>query len=153
MLTTLFLAMTPVGELRAAIPVGIVTHDLAWWQAYLLAVLGNMVPPLVLLWVLDPVNRWLTSFDNPAGRFLTWRMGRLRERQGRAFERWGALALVPFIAVPLPITGAWTGSLAAWGFGLDRRRALAAIFAGVLIAGAVVTLIVELSIDFPFVHE
>ena len=63
------------------------------------------------------------------------------------------LALIPFVAVPLPITGAWTGSLAAWGFGLDRRRALAAIFAGVLIAGAVVTLIVELSIDFPFVHE
>ena len=153
MLTTFFLAMTPVGELRAAIPVGIVTNDLAWWEAYLLAVAGNMVPPLVLLWALDPVNRWLTSFNNPAGRFLTWRMDRIRERQGKTFERWGVLALIPFVAVPLPVTGAWTGSLAAWGFGLDRMRSLAAIFAGVLIAGAVVTLIVELSIDFPFVHE
>ena len=153
MLTTLFLAMTPVGELRAAIPVGMVVHDLPWWQAYLLAVAGNMVPPLVLLWVLDPLNRWLTSFDNPAGRFLTWRMERLRRFQGPAIERWGAIALIPFVAIPMPVTGAWTGALAAWGFGLDRRRALTAILIGVLAAGGLVTYIVEFSIDYPFVHQ
>ena len=152
MLITFFTAMAPIGELRAAIPIGVITHDLSWWEAYLIAVLGNMVPVLILLWTLEPVSRWLTSFDNPAGRFLMWRTAKLRAGQSKNIGKWGALALVPFVAVPLPITGAWTGSLAAWAFGIDRPKALAAIFTGVLIAGAIISLIVEMSIDFPFVH-
>ncbi len=150
--STFLSAMTPIGELRLAIPLGI-TDGLLWYEAYGWAVLGNMVPVLLLLWGLDPVARFLTSFRNPAGRLLEWRVTRIRERQAGRFERWGPLALVPFVAVPLPVTGAWTGCLAAWALGIPPKRALAPIFLGVLIAGAIVTAVVEASVNFPFIHD
>lgn len=153
MLTTFLIAMTPIGELRAAIPVGIADQGLSWWEAYLLAVAGNMVPVIILLWMLPPMSRWLTSFENPIGRLLIWRTNSLVERHTISVQRWGAWALVPFVAIPLPITGAWTGCLAAWALGIRRRSALGAIFIGLLLAGAVVSLVVQLSLDLPFINE
>ena len=152
-LATLLTAMIPIGELRAAIPLGILTHDLGWLETYWWAVLGNMVPVPFLLWGLGPAIRLLESFPNPARRFLVWRVGRLRERRAALFERWGPLALVPFVAVPLPVTGAWTGCLAAWAFGLSPWKSLAAIAVGVLIAGVMVTALVELGANFPFIDN
>ena len=152
-LATFFTAMAPIGELRAAIPIGIISHDLSWQWAYFWAVLGNMVPVFILLWGLEPASKILLAFPNPAGRFLAWRVERLRTSSLSRFERWGPLALIPFVAIPLPITGAWTGCLAAWVFGLRRAPSLLAIFIGVLIAGALVTTIVELAIDFPFIDS
>ena len=152
MLAVFLTAMTPIGELRAAIPLG-VTRDMPWYEAYGWAVLGNMVPVFVLLWGLEPASRFLLSFPNPAGRFIRWRAERLRERQGKLLERWGAWALVPFVAVPLPVTGAWTGCLAAWAFGIAPRRALLPILCGVIIAGGIVTALVELSVNFSFIGD
>ncbi len=145
--------MLPVGELRAAIPLGIITHDLGWFETYWWAVLGNMVPVPFLLWGLDPVSKLLGRFPNPAQRFLVWRTKRLREGRAALFERWGMLALVPFVALPLPVTGAWTGCLAAWAFGLPRWKSLAAIAVGVLTAGVIVTALVELGVNFPFIDD
>ncbi|MCH8191778.1 MAG: small multi-drug export protein [Chloroflexi bacterium] len=146
-------AMTPIGELRVAIPLGIETRGMAWYEAYGWAVLGNLVPVVVLLWALDPLSKLLLAFPNPAGRLLEWRVDRLRKARAKTFQRWGALALVPFVAIPLPITGAWTGCLAAWAFGIRRRTAFPAIVLGVLLAGAIVTLLTELVREFPFIGD
>ena len=62
-------------------------------------------------------------------------------------ERWGWLGIALFVAVPLPITGAWTGTLGAWVLGFRRRRTLLAIVLGVGIAGAVVTAVVMLGVE------
>ena len=145
--------MLPIGELRAAIPLGIITHDLGWFETYWWAVLGNMVPVPFLLWGLDPGSKLVGRFPNPAHRFLVWRTKRLREGRTALFERWGALALVPFVALPLPVTGAWTGCLAAWAFGLPRGKSLAAIAVGVLTAGVIVTALVELGVNSPFIDD
>jgi uncharacterized membrane protein len=145
--------MTPIGELRAAIPLGIIAHDLGWLETYGWAVLGNLLPVPFLLWGLEPASRFLGSFPNPGRRFLAWRTGRLRERRAALFQRWGALALVPFVAIPLPVTGAWSGCLAAWAFGLSPWKSLVAIAVGVLIAGAIVTALVELGVNFPFLRD
>jgi uncharacterized membrane protein len=64
---------------------------------------------------------------------------RARKKLHRGLERWGWIALTAFVAVPLPVTGAWTGTLGAWVLGLSKRRTLPAVILGVAVAGAIVT--------------
>ena len=138
-LLTFAAAMTPIGELRLAIPLALLTYDLDWYVALPVAVAGNLVPVLVLVPGLRRISGVLLSFPNPAGRLLLWQQERLRRVQGRRFERYGSLALIVLVAIPLPMTGAWTGSLASWVFGIPPGRAIPLIAIGVAIAGVVVT--------------
>ena len=138
-LLTFAAAMTPVGELRLAIPLALLTYDLEWYVALPVAALGNMVPVLILVPGLQRISTILQSFPNPAGRLLLWQRERVRRVQGPRFEKYGSLALIILVAIPLPMTGAWTGSLAAWVFGIPPRRAIPLIAVGVAIAGVVVT--------------
>jgi len=152
-LGTFLSAMLPVGELRLAIPLGIIHFDMPWYQALFYGVLGNLVPVIPLLLGLKLAARILTSFSNPLGRFLLWREGKIRSSYGARFQRYGALALLPFVAIPLPLTGAWTGCLAAWAFEVPPRKAFPVIAVGVILAGVVVTALVQLSVDFPFLRN
>ena len=138
-LVTLGVAALPVSELRGAIPLAIVHYDLAWPLAYGLSVVGNLVPILAILWLLEPVVSWLsrlTFFE----RLFDWLFARTRRRFSSTVETFGAVALVLVVAVPLPVTGAWTGSLIAFLYGVPTRKAFPLIAMGVLIAGAIVTL-------------
>ncbi len=139
LLVTFVAAMTPVGELRLAIPLAIYTYDVPWLVALPISLVGNMVPVLVLVPGLNRLSRFLLSFPNPAGKLLIWQGDRLRRVQSRRFDRYGAWALVILVAIPLPMTGAWTGSLAAWIFRILPHRAIPLIALGVLIAGLIVT--------------
>jgi uncharacterized membrane protein len=96
-----------------------------------------MIPVVPLLLFLGPVSaalRRMSLFD----RFFTWLFKRTR-RRSRAFRRFGALGLALFVAIPLPITGAWTGSAAAFLLGVPFRTAFPFILLGVSVAGVVVT--------------
>jgi uncharacterized membrane protein len=135
----ILIAMTPIAELRAAIPVATGMYGINPVTAYILSVTGNMLPILPLLLFLDPVSDWLrryTVFDC----FFNWLFSRTRNRYEDAIQKYGALALVAFVAIPLPVTGAWTGCAAAFVFGVRPKHALPAILGGVLIAGIIVTL-------------
>jgi uncharacterized membrane protein len=138
LLLTFAAAMTPIGELRLAIPLGI-SKGVPWALALPIAMIGNMVPVLLLIPGLDRLSRFLLSFPNPIGRVLTWRVERLRQTHTSRFQRYGAVALVVLVAIPLPMTGAWTGSLAAWIFRVPARQAIPLIAMGVVIAGLIVT--------------
>lgn len=131
-------AMVPIGELRAAIPLGLTTYDLSWPAVLGLAVLGNLLPVPFILWGLHRVGAGVERMDNPLGALFRWRTQRLRHGWISS-RRYGFLALVMLVAIPLPFTGAWTGSLAVWTFQVPLRQGLAAIAAGVVIAGVVVT--------------
>lgn len=134
-------AMTPVGELRASIPLGIQHFGLPWYQSLLLSLAGNSIPIFVLLWALPKLSAFLLSFSNPVGRFIQWRAAQLRTSQGERFKKYGAVALLPFVAVPLPLTGAWTGCLLAWALDISPRKALPVIWLGVLVAGIIVSVL------------
>ncbi|MBI4336967.1 MAG: small multi-drug export protein [Chloroflexi bacterium] len=136
---TLLAAMVPVGELRLAIPLAIYGMGMPWYQALPLALVGNMVPVLVLVPGLEHISRLLLRFPNPAGRLFQWWTRRVQVTQEARFRKYGAAALVLFVAVPLPLTGAWTGSLAAWAFRVPARQAIWLIGLGVAIAGVIVT--------------
>ena len=141
LLVTFVAAMTPIGELRFSIPYGILRHDVPWSVALPISLVGNMVPVLVLVPGLNRLSRFLLSFPNPAGRLLVLQEERLRRVHSRRFDRYGALALVILVAIPLPMTGAWTGSLAAWVFRIPPGRAIPLIALGVLIAALIVTVV------------
>lgn len=134
------LAMTPIGELRAAIPVGLAIYKLNWLAVYLIAVVGNLVPVIALLLFLEPIANWLSKHFKICDKFFNWLFARTRHKAENKIKNKGLLALTLFVAIPLPITGAWTGSIIAFLCKIPRRKAFLAITVGVAIAGVIVSL-------------
>lgn len=136
-LAVIAIAASPISELRGAIPVAISAFHFPWYYALLFGIIGNLLPVPFILLFLDTIVQLLSKvrfFD----KLLKWLFERTR-RRGKIIERYERIGLVLFVAIPLPITGAWTGSLAAVLFGIKPRYAFLSIFVGVLIAGVIVT--------------
>ncbi len=138
--TTFVISMFPIVELRGAIPYAIGVAGLPWTTAYVFAVAGNLVPVIPILLFLGPLSRWLSHLPG-FGRFFEWLFARTRKKSGPV-DRYGPWGLALFVAVPLPVTGAWTGAALAFLLGIRFHRSFPAIVAGVLLAGVVVTLAV-----------
>ncbi|MCK4717611.1 MAG: small multi-drug export protein [Thermoplasmata archaeon] len=147
----LSISMIPLVELRGTIllwgagfPFEGFPYPDGWLKIYVVSVIGNMIPiPLLLLffpWVEKKLRRWGT-FE----RFFDRLFARTKSKASRSVEKYEELALLLFVALPLPVTGAWTGSLVAYLFGLDRSKSLIFIFLGVLTAGAIMLVLVLIS--------
>lgn len=145
---TLLLAMTPIGELRVALPMGILAYGLDWKTAYFFSVLGNIIPVVFLLLFLGPVSNWLSLKSKICAKFFTWIFERTRKKTNSRMDKYGAIALISFVAIPLPFTGAWTGSIAAFLFGIPFKKAFPLIFLGVLMAGIIVLALVSTGSNF-----
>jgi len=134
---TVFLAsMLPVLELRGAIPVGI-SFGLEPLNVLLISLAGSMLPAPVLFFAIRPAFRLLMKqafFHKHLNRLMTKTLA--RSDRIRRYEFWG---LVVFVAIPLPGTGVWTGTLAAVLLDLRFKRAMPALLLGDLIAGIIVT--------------
>ena len=131
--------MLPIVELRGAIPVAIGLLGMSWGESIIYAILGNMIPiPFVLLFI-DKIttllNKW--SFSR---KLLAKIFARTRSKS-KVIERYEEIGLTLFVAIPLPVTGALTGSLAAYLLGLKFWKSILCALAGVTIAGFVVTAI------------
>ena len=145
-LVVVLTSMTPIGELRAAIPLGLVKYDLVWPIVYILAVLGNLAPVPFITVGLRTVGGRLERRDDLLGRLMRWRTQKIQERWGATITRYGFLGVMLIVAIPLPLTGAWTGTLAVWVLRVPLRTGFAAIAAGVLVAGVIVTILTQLGI-------
>jgi LPXTG-motif cell wall-anchored protein len=132
------LAMTPIGELRAALPTALAVYHLNWPIAYFISVIGNLVPVVFLLLFLEPVSSWFSRKSNFFQRFFSWLFEKTRKNSHSKMKKYGYLALIPFVAIPLPITGGWTGSIIAFLYQIPFKLALPLIALGVMIAGIVV---------------
>ena len=139
-LKTFLIAMSPVVELRGSIPIALEIFHMPLWSAYFFSVLGNMVPVLLLPF-LGIVSNELSRRFPFLERFFSWLFLYTRKKHEKSFELFRDFALVVFVAIPLPFTGAWTATLVAFVFGIPVRRAFPLILLGVIIAGAAVTLI------------
>jgi len=136
--SVLGVSAAPVAELRGGLPLALITYGFPPLASYFLAVLGNLLPVLPLLLGLGWGERLLRQYAFPR-RLLHWVFARTR-RKGRLISRYGTIGLVLLVAIPLPATGAWTGAIAAFLFGIPPKRAFPLIVVGVLIAGVVVLL-------------
>ena len=120
----LLISMIPLVELRGAVPVAIAS-GIPWWQALILCVIGNMIPVPIIFFFARRVLEW--GADKPLiGGFFTWCL-----RKGLYW------ALFLFVGIPLPGTGAWTGTLAASILDWDFKRSVIAVMLGVILAGII----------------
>ena len=133
-----FCALLPVIELRGAIPLA-AGLGLSPLVAFAISVIGNMLPvPFLLLFlrfILRIMKKW-----RPFARFAAW-LERRAEKSRQKIERYAFWGLFLFVAIPLPGTGAWTGSLVAVLTGMKFSRAFVSILGGVLTAGIIMTLL------------
>jgi uncharacterized membrane protein len=138
----LIVSMLPIFELRGAIPLAVLHFEMPVLTAFLLSWVGNLIPILPIIYFLEPIRKALSQIkivDN----IFKWFYARTYKR-GKKVMRWGAIGLSLFVAIPLPVTGAWTGSVVAILFGIKPRYAFPAIILGVTIAGILVSAFVSL---------
>ena len=135
-----FGSMIPWIESRYVIPYALWEFNWELWQVFPLAILGNMLPiPFVLLFF-KFVEKFLRRF-----RFWTkvmdWLFKRTRERADGKIIKYEYLGLIMFVAVPLPFTGAWTGSLIAYLFDLKFSKSVLTILLGVIISATITVIL------------
>jgi len=125
----------PVSELRGAIPLAL-SFGMPMSKAFWLSVIGNSIPVIPALFLLEPVSSRLRRFKIWA-RFFDWVFERTKKKAD-TIQKYEALGLAIFVAIPLPMTGAWSGVIAASLFKIKFRYAFIAIIAGVFGAGLIV---------------
>jgi uncharacterized membrane protein len=140
-----FASMIPWLESRYVIPIAM---DLgyAWWEVFPIAVAGNILPIPFILIFFKYAEKYLRNF-----KFWANLMDKLfdytRRRADKKIRRYEHIGLLLFVALPVPFTGAWTGALIAYLFGLKFSKSLITIFIGVLIAASIMTFIKLTGID------
>lgn len=136
----LLATVSPISELRGGIPLGILHYGLDPWLTFSIAVVANALIFFPIFFILrlfyDKVLFRIPLFD----KYLD----SLRERGKLKVDKYGFWGLFLFVAVPLPLTGAYTGTILAWLLDMDWKKAFPAIGLGVLVAGAIVLLITHL---------
>lgn len=137
-----FISMVPLIELRGAIPYA-VGFGLPLLQSYIICILGNMIPVPIIFLFARKVLEW--GADKPViGKFFSWCLEKghkggvkLQEKAGRGLF----VALLLFVGIPLPGTGAWTGTLAASLLDMDFKSSVTAVLLGVILAGIIMGLL------------
>ena len=145
LLWTALLSFLPISELRGGIPFAI-ANGIPWYWAYLYcAALNALVAPFcwIFLSTLHKLFLKMAWYKKFFDRFVE----RARAKLHTKVEKWGWLGIAVFVAIPLPVTGAWTGTLGSWVLGLDKRKTMLAVIIGVLVSGAIVTAVMLLGIQ------
>lgn len=147
-LIVIFISAVPVIELRGSIPVAIGIFGMDPTLALVLAVIGNMLPVAIIFYFLEPVSEFLSKHSKLFARFFNWLFNRVDRQGNERVEKYKDLALMSFVAIPLPLTGAWTGTAAALVLKYPFKNAFFSILFGVIIAGLIVTFLTLSGIHF-----
>lgn len=136
------LAMLPLFEARYAVVVASALNikygNIPWWEAITLGLIGNLVSVVPVMFLLPWANRIMHKWGW-TGRLMDFFLNRARKRKD-LIDRYGFWGLTVFVAIPLPVTGAWTGTLMGFVFDIPHRKTIVALLAGVLLATCVMTL-------------
>jgi len=136
-LIVVIISALPVVELRGALPVAINLFHMPWYWAFCLAVVGNMLPVPILLLFFESLAKIVSKVE--IGKKLVDWVFRHTRRHEKMIQKYEWLGLMLFVAIPLPMTGAWTGAIIAFILGMRFTYAFLSILCGVIIAGAIVT--------------
>ncbi len=132
---TFFLSMLPISELRGGLPFAL-SQGLSPLKAYLISVAGNILPVFPLLLLLRRLFIFFGRYKITE-KTLNWTLARARKREDLV-KRYGFGGLILLVAIPLPVTGAWTGTLVSFLLSMKIRHSFLAICIGVGIAGIIV---------------
>ncbi len=136
---TFVLSMMPVGELRFGLPYGIAL-GLDYPVALVAALLGNIIPVPFIIVYIKRVFAWMRRHMPVFNSFIT-KLENKADLKGETVQKYGPAALLLFVAIPLPGTGAWTGALVAALLGMKNETAVPYIMLGVCIAAFIMTLV------------
>ena len=131
-LLIILISMVPIIESRGSIPYGILILELPWHKVVFVSIIANFLVTLPIIFLLDPISKYLRKYSL-FDRFFNWLFTRSANK-GKIVDRLKLLGLIVFVGIPLPITGAWTGCVAAYIFGLKKTHTLIGIFCGILLS-------------------
>ncbi len=145
MLMTVLISMVPIIELRGAIPIA-VGAGLPFYIAIPLAVIGNLLPVPFIIMFIKKIFAWIRR-KMPKLNSMVDKLEARAQSKSDTVQKSAFWGLFIFVAIPLPGTGAWTGALIAAMLDMRLKKAFPAIVAGVLTAGAIVTIVTALGVD------
>lgn len=135
------ISMIPIAEMRASIPIALSVYNLPLPSALFFSIIGNIVPIIIILAYIDRIYQFFSKKSKLCKKFFEWLFGRTRNRFDKKYSRYGEIALILFVAIPLPFTGSWTGSVAAFLYGIPFRKALPLIIIGMLLSAIIISLL------------
>lgn len=139
-LWTVVLGLMPISELRGAIPYGYLS-GMPLGMAVLLGAGANLLICPLLYLFLSFFHQWLYRRWRWYANIFDRSVARAQKKLAPKVQSYGLWGVILFVGIPLPFTGAWTGTLGAWILGLDRKRSILAVSAGVFIAAGIVSLV------------
>lgn len=142
---TTFFSFLPISELRGAIPFAL-SQGMPWYGALIYSVFINTLVAPVCWIFLSTVHRLLYRWGWYKRIFDAF-VEKARDKVHKKVEAWGWLGIAAFVAIPLPVTGAWTGTMGAWILGLEKKKTFLAVILGVAVAGCIVTAVSMLGIS------
>ena len=142
-LLSMLLGILPISELRGAIPFLYFNkvQEVPLALAFAVGVLSNALVPFIGFVFLETLHKLLDKWFF-YHRLFEKTVSRARNKVSERVNKYGLLGLMLFVAVPLPVTGAWTGIVGAWVLGLDRKKSILFILLGILISGIVVSTVI-----------
>jgi len=141
---TVSLSFLPISELRGAIPFA-VARGVPLLEAAAVAIACTALVAPVAIAFLETAHKLLYRWPFYAGVFDRF-VAKAQRRVYPKVSKYGYWGILLFVAIPLPITGAWTGTLGSWILGLDKRKTMMAVFGGVIVSGLIVTSLVVLGV-------
>lgn len=142
---TMLVSMIPIVELRGGLPFG-VALGLPYPVAFTAAVIGNILPAPFIVVYIRRIFQWMRR-RLPRFNGVVDKLENKAHLKGNKVNKYKYLGLLLFVGVPLPGTGAWTGSLAAAFLDMPLRKALPSIIAGVILAGCIMTGLTYLGVN------
>ncbi|MCF7836422.1 small multi-drug export protein [Candidatus Gracilibacteria bacterium] len=137
-LTTFLFGMTPIGEIRAAVIWGMTYGKLSSAEALFWGYLGNVLVAVLIVLLLPKIAEFARQHFQPINHIFRKVFAKTRKKHSKNFLRFAELSLLILVAVPLPGSGAYTGALVAWLFGVKPKVAIPLIAVGIFLAGLIV---------------
>lgn len=140
-MATFLIAIIPVTELRAALPLAYKVYGLGAFWSWFYSVAGTFFAMVIIVFLLDPVASFLSKYISIFAKFFDWLFEHTRKRANGKMEKYGEWAIFILAATPIPLIGGMTGALAAFVFGVSVRKSLPLLLFGTMISGVIVLLI------------
>jgi len=137
-LATFLIAIIPVTELRAALPLAYKVYGLSAFAAWFWSVAGTFAAMVAIVLLLEPVATFLSKHIGFFQKFFTWLFEHTRQRANGKMEKYGEWAIFILAATPIPFLGGMTGALAAFVFGVPLRKSLPLLLLGTMTSGVIV---------------
>ena len=137
-ITIFILSLLPIIELRGGL-IAATLLGVSFFKAFIICFIGNILPVTFILWFIRKILDWMRNVKL-FKKIVKW-IDRKVENKKSQIEKYGFLGIVLFVGIPLPGTGAWTGSLIAAMLDMDKKKSFIAVLIGVLVAGIIMSII------------